>query len=78
MQSEKTVTVYSPQGNVIYKDTDKKNFKSTSADAAVKMVETTADSNLDLMKVGMRGVTDYQKNQALAGSNTPREQVLSE
>lgn len=65
--SEKTVKVCTTDGTTVYEDKDKKTFTSTP-EAAQKIMCSTAQSNVDLMREGLRGVSDIHKNPALPSS----------
>lgn len=61
--SEKTVKVCT----TVYEDKDKNTLTSTP-EAAQKIMCSTAQSNVDLMREGLRGVSDVHRNPALPSS----------
>lgn len=64
VEREKTVKVCTTDGTTVYEDKEKNKFTSTP-EAAQKIMCSTAQSNVDLMREGLRGVSDFHRNPAL-------------
>ena len=68
VSSEKQVKVCTTDGTTIYEEKDKKTFRSTP-DAAQNIMSSSAESSVDMMREGLRGVSDIHNNRALPSSS---------
>ena len=68
VSSEKKVTVCTTDGTTIYEDNNKLTFSSTP-DAAQNMMSSSAQGSVNMMREGLRGVSDIHNSRALPSSS---------